>query len=303
MPSLRALNSTTCKHDAWTLRALHPEIVKYTYTDKRQGTVHAERFHCILVGEDCKLYCLGAIPWDPKVPSKAKQALSKFKHGSLWTIKCPVLDKKAKSEYMGCPMKIAIILDSPSTLTLVVGPPSVPVAEHIDPPLKLAQLLDQVNKLTFDFVARIAQASPPKQEVIKGELSSIGEAWVVDETNHKALVSLWGLNAAAFHGKEGQIALVFNAKVKDKQDRMGITVPSNAKVLIVTSKAYASLTNISVSLDDKLEAHSVWKPESKPILVEGDATVMPAGLLSLLSDITKSEDRESTDLRVNSAFF
>ena len=303
MPSLRALNSTTCKHEAWTLRALHPEIVKYTYADRRQGEVHAERFHCILVGEDRMLYCHGAVPWDPKQPAKAKQALSKFKHGSLWKIKCPVLDKKAKSEYMGCPMKIQILLDSPSDITLLVGPSSVAVAEHIDPPLKLAQLPDQATRLTFDFVAKIAQSSPPKQEVVRGEASSIGEAWVVDETNHKALVSLWGQNAAAFYGKEGKIALVFNAKVKDKQDRMGITVPSNAKVLFVPPEAYASLTNINVNVDSKLEAHGVWKPESKPILVEGDATVMPAGLLFLLSDLTKSEDRESTVLQVNSAFF
>ena len=57
--------------------------------------------------------CYGAVPWDPKHPAKAKQALSKFKHSSLWKIKCPILEKKAKSEYMGCPMKIQIILDSP----------------------------------------------------------------------------------------------------------------------------------------------------------------------------------------------
>ena len=303
MPSLRALNSTTCKHDTWVLRALYPEVVKYSYVDKRQGEVHAERFQCILVGEDCKLYCYGAVPWDPKQPAKAKQALSKFKHSSLWKVKCPVLDKKAKSEYMGCPMKIQIILDSPSDLTLIVGIASVTVAEHIDPPLKLAQLPDQINKLTFDFVVKIAQSSAPRQEVVRGELSSIGESWVVDETNSKALVSLWGKNAAAFHGQEGKIALVFNAKVKDKKDRMGITVPSNAKIEFVSPEKHASLARVDVTLDSKMEAHGVWKPESKPISVEGDATVMPAGLLSMLSDFTKPEDRDSTVLQVNSAYF
>ena len=163
MPSLRALNSTTCKHDTWVLRALYPEVVKYSYIDKRHGEVHAERFQCILVGEVCKLYCYGAVPWDPKQPAKAKQALSKFKQDSLWKIKCPVLDRKANLEYMGCPVKIQIILDSPSDLTLIVGPARVPVAEHIDPPLKLAQLPDHVNKLTFDFVVKIAKSSAPKQ--------------------------------------------------------------------------------------------------------------------------------------------
>ena len=143
MPSPRALNNTTCKHDAWTLRVLHPEIVKYEYNDKKAGTVKAERFHCILVGEDCKVCCLGAVPWDPKVPSKAKTAFEKFKHGSIWTIKCPVLDKKAKPEYMGCPMKIAIILDMPSTLTMNIGSSNGKVAEHIAPPLKLARTEQQ----------------------------------------------------------------------------------------------------------------------------------------------------------------
>ena len=163
----------------------YPEVVPYTYTDKRQGEVKAERFHCILVGDDPELYCYGAVLWDPKHPARAKQALTKFKHGSLWKIKCPVLDKKAKSEYMGCPMKIQIILDSPSELTLIMISADVSVAEDIEPPLKLAQLLEQTNKLTFDFVAKIAESSPPKQEVVRGETSSVGEAWVVDETNSK----------------------------------------------------------------------------------------------------------------------
>ena len=63
-----------------------------------------------------------------KQPAKAKQTLSRFKHGSLWKVKCPALDKKAKSDYMGCPMKIQIILDSPSDLTLILGIASVTVA-------------------------------------------------------------------------------------------------------------------------------------------------------------------------------
>ena len=216
MPSLRALNSTTCKHEEWTLRALHPELVKYTYADRRQGQVNAERFFCILVGDDRKIYCHGVVPWDPKQPTKAKQALIKFKHGSVWKIKCPVLDQKAKTEFMGCSLKIQIILDSPSVLTLIMGSSSVGIAESIEPPLKLSQLPEQAKKLTFDFVAKIAQASKPKQEIVRGESSTIGEARVVDETNHKAAVSLWGRNAAAFHGKEGKLALVFNAKLKDK---------------------------------------------------------------------------------------
>ena len=183
MPSLRALNSTTCKHDTWVLRALYPEVVKYSYVDKRQGEVHAERFQCILLGEDCKLYCYGAVPWDPKQPAKAKPALSKFKHDSLWKIKCSAPDKKANSEYMGCPMKIQISLDSPSDLTLIVGPARInPVAEHIDPPLKLAQLPDQINKLTFDFVVKIAQSSAPRQEVVRGEVSLVNRGWSMKPT-------------------------------------------------------------------------------------------------------------------------
>ena len=59
----------------------------------------------------------------------------------------------------------------------------------------------------------------------------------------------------------------------------------------------------SCFVDNKLEAHDVWEPESKPISVEGVATVMPAGLLSILSDFTKPEDRESKVLQVNSAYF
>ena len=68
-------------------------------------------------------------------------------------------------------------------------------------------------------------------------------------------------------------------------------------------RANPSLARVDVTLDSKLEAHGVWKPESKPISVEGDATVMPAGLLSVLSDFTKPEDRDSTVLQVNSAYF
>ena len=306
MPSLMALNSTTCKHEEWTLRALHPEVVKYTYADWRQGQVNAERFHCILVGDDRKIYCHGVVPWDPKQPTKAKQALTKFKHGSVWKIKCPVLDKKEKTEFMGCSMKIQIILDSPSVLTLIMGSSSVGVADSIEPPLKLAQVPEQAKKLTFDFVAKIAQASKPKQEIVRGESSTIGEAWVVDETDHKAAVSLWGRNAAAFHGKEGKLALVFNAKLKDKQDRTGITVPSNAKILFVSAEAYASLASVDVEVDNKRAGHDVWKSDTKPILVDGDAALMPASLLSLLSDLTvlcMPEDRESTVVQVNGAYF
>lgn len=303
MPSLRALNSTTCKHEEWTLRALHPELVKYTYADRRQGQVNAERFFCILVGDDRKIYCHGVVPWDPKQPTKAKQALTKFKHGSVWKIKCPVLDKKAKTEFMGCSMKIQIILDSPSVLTLIMGSSSVGIAESIEPPLKLSQLPEQAKKLTFDFMAKIAEASKPKQEIVRGVASTIGEAWVVDETEHKAAVSLWGRNAAAFHGKEGKLALVFNAKLKDKQDRTGITVPSNATILFVSAEAYASLASVDVDLDNKRAGHDVWKSDTKPILVDGDAVLMPAGLLSVLTDLSLPGDRESTIVQVNDAYF
>ena len=96
---------------------------------------------------------------------------------------------------------------------------------------------------------------------------------------------------------------MFNAKVKDKKDRMGITVPSNAKIVFVSPEKHASLARVDMTLDSKMEARGVRKPESKPISVEGDATVMPAGLLSMLSDFTKPEDRDSTVLQVNSAYF
>ena len=281
------LNASTCKHEEWTLRVLFPQVARYSYTDtKTKAKVQATRFECVLVGAEHGLYCPGIVPWNPRFPDKAKKAEQKFAAGSVWKIRRPSLDSRAKAEYMGCPVKYQIILDAPSELTMVVGPSKDQVATHIVPPLKLDKLPGLQHDMAVDLLFKVAEVGVIKTEVVRGKNTNIGEAWVIDETGFKSQATLWDDNASAFASKHDTVALVLNARVKKASECNGISVPRSASVLWPQSSLYPQLAGVNISdLPTAQSAHSVWEPESRAIDVSGEAVVLPCGLLAAFAGL------------------
>ena len=118
--TLKNMNNTTAKYARWYVRVLDPKVIDYSFLCKGER-IPAKKFQCILVSKAPDQYMLGLVPFDFKDRNAATKAAAKFVADSVWELKTPAFDGKAKAEFNGCPIKAVVLLSTPTT-TIMVPP-------------------------------------------------------------------------------------------------------------------------------------------------------------------------------------
>ena len=142
------LNATNAKFAKWVFRVVAPKKHAYSFQcrDRKQGTkkVNAERFDCVLVGDEPTEYAMGSVPFQFDDPHAASRALERFVDGTVWEITRPVFDSWYKTEFNAAPMKQALLLQEPTKIKPVPptdGNYSKP-SRYISPPASLSYILE-----------------------------------------------------------------------------------------------------------------------------------------------------------------
>ena len=78
---------------------------------------------CMLVADKPTEYAQGLVPFSFQNKQAARNAAKKFEEGSVWILKRPSFDMNVKTHWNGCPVKVPVLLNSPTVLTRI-GPDS-----------------------------------------------------------------------------------------------------------------------------------------------------------------------------------
>ena len=120
LETLKNMNATTAKYAKWFVRVIDPTVLDYSF-QSRGEKVSAQNFQCILVSKDPSQYMMGLVPFDFKNRQAAANAEKTFAANSVWEVSAPLLDAKAKPEYIGCPVKAVLLLRAPTQLKKVTS--------------------------------------------------------------------------------------------------------------------------------------------------------------------------------------
>ena len=120
---LDKMNATTAKFTSWIVMIRNPKILTIRFWSKHQHKfVDVKRFQCVLASADPKQYMYGCVLQDYRSENAIDEALAKFEEGSVWKISRPVFDTKSKREYVSCPIKMVVVMKSPTEMEKLTDP-------------------------------------------------------------------------------------------------------------------------------------------------------------------------------------
>ena len=94
--TLLNMNTSTANFATWVVRVVdEPKLLQYSFK-ARGETVEAEKLECVFVSRDPAEYILGVVPFSFNDRRAAKVAKGRYVKGSVWEIKTPAFDPKAK---------------------------------------------------------------------------------------------------------------------------------------------------------------------------------------------------------------
>ena len=143
--------------------------------------MEAQKFSCVLVSNAPAQYMLGAVPFSFKTRTAAVEAFRKFTADSVWELRTPTFDTRAKSDFIGGPLKSVVMLCDPSTPTR--GPPTS--AQALADPAKGLQVALDIkgivellkgngtaanHRAAFDFCGKFLGIGTSKQVTKNGNL-------------------------------------------------------------------------------------------------------------------------------------
>ena len=190
------MNSTTAEFATCVIRVKGPKVVDYQFTSRGE-TVNAQKFECVVVSKEPKEYMLGVVPFSFQNRDAAQQAFQRFPDGSVWEVKKPKFDARAKPEFISCQIKQVLFLAQ-----LDYPPLSANVGAS------LATTTDKLKRARFP-IGRPAPASgsavSSRPVDVSGKIRSLGEQkdvtkaakhmlvteMTITDENAKAVVSVW----------------------------------------------------------------------------------------------------------------
>ena len=127
----------------------------------------ASRLECLLVAQTPREFMIGSVPFDFKDRAAHEKAMKQFKDQTVWMLKKPSFDQKAKAEYNRCPLQNTVLLISRSQLLPVTSSNTMELqatATNIEVPRNLTELLGLLASMPFDTsTARSPHSGSAKQ--------------------------------------------------------------------------------------------------------------------------------------------
>ena len=207
--TLKNMNLETGKHAQWMVRVLAPKLIRYTFQAKGK-TVEAEKFQCLLVSTIPTQFMIGSVPFNFAAPKAASQAFQKFKAGLCFRVQQPEFDGRMKAEYISTPIKKALLLTNPATVTAVPLTDTAKlkdVADHVDVGMSLTNVLGRLNKMCWpqtqtlsggtrqtqllNLCGKVNSISSAKQVIVAGRTRKVSAIELADQEASLVEVHVW----------------------------------------------------------------------------------------------------------------
>ena len=207
--TLKNMNLETAKHAQWMVRVLAPKLIRYTFQAKGK-TVEAEKFQCLLVSTIPTQFMIGSVPFNFAAPKAASQAFQKFKAGLCFRVQQPEFDGRMKAEYISTPIKKALLLTNPATVTAVPLTDTAKlkdVADHVDVGMSLTNVLGRLNKMCWpqtqtlsggtrqtqllNLCGKVNSISSAKQVIVAGRTRKVSAMELADQEASLVEVHVW----------------------------------------------------------------------------------------------------------------
>ena len=270
--TLKNINTQTAKYAKWYVRVLDPKVIDYTFT-ARNEKVEAQKFSCVLVSNAPAQYMLGAVPFSFKNRTAAVEAFRKFTADSVWELRTPSFDTRAKSDFIGGPLKSVVLLCNPSTLTRV-PPTSTEALAHPAKGLQIALDIKGIvellkgngtganNRAAFDFCGKFLGITTPKQVNKNGSLLMVAEAEFTDAGGGKIVVAVWKTAREYFaHVRPGSGVAVLGCSAALENGEVKINIWPGAHISTVGDQVQ-SLTSLDATGLSAEVLTAQWVPSS-----------------------------------------
>ena len=224
MTSLATLNPHNAKYASWAVRVLHARVERYTFT-ARGEPVEASRFVCLLVSEDPLTRCVGNVKFSFRDKQAAEKAAEKFREGTAWLLRTPVLDTQMQPKYEGASVKVVVLLSGQTQCAAILAGSSQEKAlsRWVEPPLKLRDIVELQDQQRVDFVALLKSVEEPRECTVAGSTVTVCTAVLVDIRDGDAVeasVSVWGALTRTVQTLVGRAVLVLNLGASRERDQL-----------------------------------------------------------------------------------
>ena len=309
METLKNMNLETAKHAQWVVRVLAPKLIRYSFQAK-QKTVQAEKFQCLLVSTIPTQFMIGSVPFNFAAPQAARQAFQKFRAGLCFRVQQPEFDSRMKAEYISTPIKKALLLTNPATVTAV--PPTATdtlkdVADHVDVGMTLTNVLGRLNKMYWpqtqtlsggtrqtqllNLCGKVNSISSAKQVIVAGRTRKVSAMELADQEASLVEVHVWDEAHEQLEGVnegEGITIVGCSAQREANSELVKLNLWDSGYVLKSGPKAQA-LSSWNPQQQSLTKLTTVFTP-SNPLLPT-DCESLPTCAAALANPPKLSEDR------------
>ena len=307
--TLKNMNLETAKHAQWVVRVLAPKLIRYSFQAK-QKTVQAEKFQCLLVSTIPTQFMIGSVPFNFAAPQAARQAFQKFRAGLCFRVQQPEFDSRMKAEYISTPIKKALLLTNPATVTAV--PPTATdtlkdVADHVDVGMTLTNVLGRLNKMYWpqtqtlsggtrqtqllNLCGKVNSISSAKQVIVAGRTRRVSAIELADQEASLVEVHVWDEAHEQLEGVnegEGITIVGCSAQREANSELVKLNLWDSGYVLKSGPKAQA-LSSWNPQQQSLTKLTTVFTP-SNPLLPT-DCESLPTCAAALANPPKLSEDR------------
>ena len=307
--TLKNMNLETGKHAQWMVRVLAPKLIRYTFQAKGK-TVEAEKFQCLLVSTIPTQFMIGSVPFNFAAPKAASQAFQKFKAGLCFRVQQPEFDGRMKAEYISTPIKKALLLTNPATVTAVPLTDTAKlkdVADHVDVGMSLTNVLGRLNKMCWpqtqtlsggtrqtqllNLCGKVNSISSAKQVIVAGRTRKVSAIELADQEASLVEVHVWDEAHEQLQGvKDGDgITIVgCSAQREANSELVKLNLWDSGYILKSGPKAQA-LSSWNPQQQSLTKLTTVFTP-SNPLLPT-DCESLPTCAVALANPPKLSEDR------------
>ena len=232
MESLLFLNEQSAKFMDWRVRIIHPRVKQYQFTTRQNDLINATRFQAYLVGANPSEYVQATVPFWFKDESEPPHASIKFASQTCWNLQSVTLDPNSKPQWNGCPNKAVVVLEQPTTMNPLTqsSKEEKALAIYIDPPMRLADILEIQFTQTVDCAVVIKEVQALRTMVARGKQVSFCSIIVVDDSHSRASITCWEDQAPTVQGLYGQPATFFGLAVIRENGQLTLHVRKNGLI-------------------------------------------------------------------------
>ena len=309
METLKNMNLETAKHAQWMVRVLAPKLIRYTFQAKGK-TVEAEKFQCLLVSTIPTQFMIGSVPFNFAAPKAASLAFQKFKAGLCFRVQQPEFDGRMKAEYISTPIKKALLLTNPATVTAVPLTDTAKlkdVADHVDVGMSLTNVLGRLNKMCWpqtqtlsggtrqtqllNLCGKVNSISSAKQVIVAGRTRKVSAIELADQEASLVEVHVWDEAHEQLEGVnegEGITIVGCSAQREANSELVKLNLWDSGYILKSGPKAQA-LSSWNPQQQSLTKLTTVFTP-SNPLLPT-DCESLPTCAAALANPPKLSEDR------------